>query len=343
MTCDPRIIDPRPIPLPAGFPPTLVVVVDTEEAFDWHNPASDQPLRFPGAGAFARFHEILEPFGVVPAYLLSYPVVDRDEGLAGLKALLQARRCVVGAHLHPWVTPPFHPQWDRQHSYPGGLPRELEQAKLATLTRHIHQRLAITPVIYKAGRYGFGPNTADILQQLGYLVDLSPAPPFDFRHDGGPDYRHFSPHPYWFGKKNNDILGLPVAGGFVGLLRQQGPWLYGWSRRRPAAWLHAGGLLARSGLLERVRLSPEGHTLDELLRLIRRLLKDGVRIFQLAFHSPSLEPGLIHYAPDLAARDHMLQTLAGVLRFFLSSLGGRTTTPEGLRAMVVPAMAGTEG
>ena len=45
------------------------------------------------------------------------------------------------------------------------------------------------PTIYKAGRYGVGPATTNILADLGYQIDISIVPHSTYEADGGPDFR----------------------------------------------------------------------------------------------------------------------------------------------------------
>ena len=64
------------------------------------------------------------------------------------------------------------------------------------------------------------------------------------------------------------------------------------------------GLLARSGLVARSRLTPEGVSADEQCRLIEAMAARGHRTFSLVYHSPSLAPGHTPYvrtAIELAA------------------------------------------
>ena len=60
------------------------------------------------------------------------------------------------------------------------------------------------------------------------------------------------------------------------------------------------GITARSRLLERIRLTPEGIDHAAHRRLIDRLLADGQKIFAMAYHSPSLQPGNTPYVRDNA-------------------------------------------
>ena len=127
------------------------------------------------------------------------------------------------------------------------------------------------PTVYKAGRYGKGPNTEAILEEQGFEVDISPAPAMDFRADGGPDYRRHPPRPFLFGRRRR-LLCLPNTGAFVGWLSRHGPVLHPLLERRAAARLRLPAIASRLRLLERIRLTPEGYTLAEMMRLTRALL-----------------------------------------------------------------------
>ena len=67
--------------------------------------------------------------------------------------------------------------------------------------------------------------------------------------------------------------------------------MHGLASQAPLVRLHAVGVLARLGLLNKVWLSPEGYLTSEHIKLVRTLHHDGARIFSFAFHSPSVEPG----------------------------------------------------
>src|SRR5690606_18443506 len=108
-------------------------------------------------------------------------------------------RAEVGAHLHPWVNPPHAEEVNAYNSYAGNLPREQELAKLKTLRDTIAEHFGFAPRIYKAGRYGVGPNTPSIMEELGFDIDLSLCSAFDYRDDGGPDFTDCHAEPFWFG------------------------------------------------------------------------------------------------------------------------------------------------
>jgi hypothetical protein len=324
----------EPAPLPSSEKPRLLVVIDTEEEFDWDaSPAFDRRNTSVEAMRDAHLGQTLfDELGIVPTWVADYPVVTQPAGYEPLRAWQQEGRALVGAHLHPWVSPPHEEAVNPRHSYPGNLPQDLEHRKLEHLTDEIEQRIGRRPTLYKAGRYGFGPHTTGALEALGYQVDLSGCPAFDHSGDGGPDYSDLAPDPYWFG---DSLLGIPTTGAFVGWLASMAttsaPALHRASQRPPLATARAAGILSRARALERLMLTPEGYGLDHLQRLTRALLARGVRTFTYSFHSPSLRPGCTPYVRNQAELADFLAVTRDYLEWFQGELDGVPTTPLELR------------
>ena len=304
-------------------PPALLVVVDTEEEFDWSAPFDRGATGVRHMRRIGRFQSLCEAWGVRPTYVVDYPIADQDDGVEALAPLLRDGRALIGAHLHPWVSPPHEEEVNARNSYPGNLPRALERAKLAALRDRIAAAFGQRPRIYKAGRYGIGPNTFGLLEELGFDIDLSPAPPFDYRAGGGPDFSRRGLVPEWSGQ----VLSVPGTGALVGWLPDRRLYALA-SRMQP---LRLGGILARLGVVERLSLSPEGQTLTEMTRLLRWLLARGQRLFVLSLHSPSLEPGHTPYVRSEAELDAFLTTFDGFLRVFIEECGGFPTDPIAVR------------
>jgi hypothetical protein len=309
--------------VPKAWPPTLVIVVDTEEEFDWDAPFNSQSNSVKNIGLQSLSQAVLDKYGVVPTYVVDYPVASTPEAVAVLRRFLHDGRCEIGTHLHPWVNPPSEGPIDARHSYPGNLPAEIEKKKLTALTNMITASFGIRPTIYKAGRYGIGLATAEILRALNYTVDVSVVPQTDFSADGGPDFGSAPAGPFMIA---NDLCELPLSVHFVGSLAFLGPRLFPVMQGAVGRRLRVTGICGRIGLLERLRLTPEGHTLADMIRQTRAALASGTRFFMLAYHSSSMLPGATAYVRNEEGRTDFLAKLDGYLRFFLRDIGGRTDT-----------------
>lgn len=315
-----------PAGLPPDLPPLLLVVIDTEEEFDWSRPHARENTSVTAIAAQGRAQEVFARHGIVPTYVIDYPVAATPAAVAELRAFAEPGHCRIGAHLHPWVNPPYSETVNAYNSYPGNLPAELEREKLESLTAAIAEGFGGRPVIYKAGRYGVGPATAQILEDLGYLIDVSVVPFTSFTGDGGPDFSEAGFEPSWFGSRG-DLLEIPLSCGFYGRFRSLGPSLFPQLSGATGMRLRLPGILARSGLLERIRLTPEGVDLAANIRLARSLYDQGCRVFSFTYHSPSLVPGMTPYISSERELSQFLDTMERFFAFFIEDLGGRPSDP----------------
>ena len=312
--------------LEPGAKPIVLSVISTEEEFDWTRPFERHATSVLAARRLHEAQRVFDEFKVKPAYLVDYPITTSEDSASVLREIHASGRCEIGAHLHPWVSPPLEEELGARNSFPGNLPPELEARKLGALTEAIEKSFGVRPRTDQAGRYGFGPHTAALLEREGYVVDLSASPPFDFRSEGGPDYSRCRLDPVWFGSKKA-LLGLPITGAFVGFWPLAPARTHALLSSPALRWTRMAGVLSRVGALERMRLSPEGCTDADLRRLLRALLERGVRVFVFSFHSPSLMPGCTPYVRDERGLEQFLATCRRFYELFLGELGGESTTP----------------
>ena len=321
-----------PAQLAPGQRPVLLVIVDTEGEFAWDQPFNRNAIGTTSIASQPLMHaRVFDKFGIVPTYMVDWPVATTRSAVATLRTLLDADRCEIGAHLHPWVSPPYEEALSDYNSYGGNLPRQLEYDKLRLLTETIADAFGEQPLAFKAGRYGLGPHTAESIASLGYGVDASVVPYSAFTADGGPDFRTFDEHPYWFRAGDRELLELPVTTGYCGWLRRFGPRLHDVAQKPRAPRARVGGLLARSRALERVRLSPEVASGAEMRRLTGALLAGGCQVFSLTYHSPSMMPGHTPYVRSEADLERLIATVHDYCRWFRDYVGGEFMSLSQLR------------
>jgi GT2 family glycosyltransferase len=322
---------------PDGMP-RLYVIVDTEAEFDWEQPFSRELTDVDAMENIWRGQDIFDRYGLRPIYLVDYPVASQPRSYAPLRKIVDRGGCEIGAHLHPWTTPPFEEALGQYNSYVGNLDPALEARKLAELVGVIEKNLGIKPTFYRAGRYGLGPATVRTLVDFGITVDFSILPGADLRDKGGPNFSNFSPCPYRAGE--GALLSLPMTRAVIGRapclaspLNRIGHWK--WAR-----YLHLHGIAARLGLANTVTLTPEGVSAGEQKQLIRHLLAAGERDFVLHYHSPSLAPGHTAYAKTAAESDALVARLEELCRFFCEEIAGLPGEPRALRRMSRLALRG---
>jgi hypothetical protein len=276
------------IELPAAMGPRFAIFADAEEEFDWAREFRRDAVTTDAIDALPEANRFFTGRGCTPTYLVDWPVVANPTSAATMAEMVQAGACDIGTQLHPWVNPPFDEDVSARNSYTGNLPRALQAAKLAELTARIELETGTRPVTYRAGRYGVGADTAELLAAHGYRLDVSVRTHFDYTGQGGPD---FSAHPVTPWRAGCGLYEVPMTAAYTGLLRKRG-------RLPRVTAVH--GLLARAGIIDRVPLTPEGVRLRDATVAIRQLLDDGHQLFSLSFHTPSVVPGHTPYVRDAA-------------------------------------------
>jgi len=285
------------ITLAPDFGTRFMLFVDTEEEFDWGAPFSRTGHSVTALAGMEEGQRYFVGAGVKPVYVTDYPIVDDDAAATMMGQWVADDAADIGAHLHPWVNPPHVEDVTEENSYAGSLPQAVERAKLEALCERIAMRFGRRPVAYRAGRYGVGPNSAQLLEEAGFRLDSSVRSRFDYSSQHGPDFRGIPLNPYWAGP-GRSLVELPLSTAFVGVMRRGGERLY---QKAQGMGLLAGAM-ARGGLLSRVPLTPEGVPAADAIRAIDALIDEGAMVLNFSFHSPTLEPGHTPYVRNESDR-----------------------------------------
>lgn len=287
--------DGAAIAFPDAFGTRFLLVIDTEEEFDWNAPFSRDSRSVTISAAMDQGQRYFTSAGVRPLWVVDYPVIDDPDAGTMLARWQREGRADVGAHCHPWVNPPHTEHVSAHNSFAGNLPEETERAKLTVLRDRIADVTGKPPVAFRAGRYGIGPNTGTILRDLGFRIDTSVRSRFDYRAQHGPDFSAMPLAPWRVGP-DGALIELPLSTAYNGALA---PW--GGSLQSLVSQVGPiGSALARTGLFQRVPLTPEGVTPGEAVAAVDRLIRDGLRLLLFSFHSPTLAPGHTPYVRNKA-------------------------------------------
>jgi len=193
----------------------FVITIDTESdhSYDW---AKSNPLSF--KSITESIPNVLEPlfkrYGAVATYLLSTEVLENYESVNVMKSIVG---CELGTHLHPEYIQPkkkyFEYAGTHSLDFSNNYDPVIERDKIGNLTKLFKENIGYQPLVYRAGRYGFGYNSALSLMNFGYLVDTSVTPHISWKDAGGPDFRGFPDQPYFI--KSPDgldcLLEVPVS------------------------------------------------------------------------------------------------------------------------------------
>ncbi len=254
---------------------------------------------------------------VLPTHLVSV-----DDYGAGLLQDLEARDDVeVGAHLHPWTSPPLDEPLSPDRTMMCNLSEELQHAKLRRHTDHLTELLGRAPTSFRAGRWALGPSTARAVIACGYRVDSSVTPWRSWAQWHGPDfagapmdvYRIDGEGPVTRPAPGGPLVELPPSSGFSRRPFHRMHQLRELAARRPVSWLRLRGLAARAGLLEPIFMSPETASGEQMATLARQILATGTRYVHVMWHSQSLVPGLGPFVTTAAEADRFMARLETLL------------------------------
>lgn len=302
----------------------LVVTIDTEED-DWGDPFSEPSVA--NIERIPEVHSIFERYGIPPTYLIDFPVASAGRAVEILGQIFAEGRCEIGAHLHPWVTPPIDAD-RRSVTMLGNLTLQEQDQKIQRLTETIESAFGARPRSFRAGRWGLGTQTPRLLVKHGYQVDSSVTPFVSWKaFDDGPSFENFPHRPYWPDVEGDisrplsrgPLLEVPVTIGFNRMPFELCHRVYRWMSSPRVAPIHLHGLAHRTGLLRKIWLSPEISPGREMFELACVVSRKAIDVLNLMFHSPTLQPGLTPFVRTLQDR----QRFDGELEHFFELLFGK--------------------
>lgn len=287
----------------------LVTSLDVEADNQWDHGC---PLTTRNVRGWEPFQELCERHGVVPTYMITSEIVADDlarELLAGWRSRGVAE---VGAHLHPWSTPPFadapglRPN-DGLHAFPCELPDDLLREKVTTLTGQIRDAFGFPPTAFRAGRYGLDGRLATCIADEGFVVDSSVTPGVSWRsssgmYGGGPDFSSFSIEPFRIaGTGDPGLVEIPTTVLQTYRIFDRFPGLLGAYRCLPVRAVRKV-LFRRHLQTQPMSLRPYPHYRANDLALVwRRAEEAGAEVAVMMFHSSELMPGCSPYRPTAAS------------------------------------------
>lgn len=301
----------------------LIITVDTEED-NWGDYRStgctlENITRIPA------LQRILDDFDVKPTYLITYPVATDQTAAAILGELLEAGKCEIGTHCHPWNTPPFEEAKSHVNTMLCNLPDDLQRRKISLLHETIQRRFNSSPVSFRSGRWGYSDVVARNLCRTGYKIDTSITPYTDWTDQHGPDFSDISPRGFRFAddetvqeSRNGGLVEVPATIGYVGCLSRNAR-VIGAIRKLAQGELarraRLMGILSRLMLAKKVWLSPENADLTDMIKLTRRMRSDGYGLINMVFHSSSLKHGLTPFVQARQDEETFLEKITGFLSF----------------------------
>ncbi len=263
----------------------LIVSIDVEEDMpDWKIEPATTIRNLEG---IPRLQELFEKYNIRPTYLLNYAFASNEKAVKYFNGI--SNKCEIGAHMHPWNTPPLTAEESTKNDYPSNLPYERQYEKIKTVTDELTKAFKKSPTSYRAGRFGFNDDTKDMLIRLGYLVDSSISPMVSWKKDKGPSFLNYRAKPFWMGNSGSKILEVPVT---IGLSRNLPGLLEKIYLRLPRV-TRIRGLLSKDhlNLLDLFWLYPALFSEKDMIALVDVMIKKPVNVFNVFFHSSEIKTG----------------------------------------------------
>ncbi|MDD4871119.1 MAG: hypothetical protein PHR77_11225 [Kiritimatiellae bacterium] len=187
----------------------LVISIDVEEDGLFCGQYPETPPGVTNVKDLNRLDFIWDKFDIPLTLLVSYPVACNDNCASILKRMMEKQGAEVGAHLHPWCTPPFIKGTSAEPARTGSIPAETLRSKMETLTTAISSSLGVSPRAFRAGQFDLSPRLLHLLPEFGIEVDSSVVPLHRFV-DGPADHFTSPPDPFTH-PLNPSILEVPLT------------------------------------------------------------------------------------------------------------------------------------
>jgi hypothetical protein len=294
----------------------LVISIDVEE----EGLFSGQYLRTPpgvtNVAELARLEFIPQEFGLPLTLLVSYQVARDPAACRVLREWRERYAAEIGAHLHPWNTPPFADLPEPEPVPSARLPRELLRDKFANLVEEIRTNLDISPDSFRMGRFDAGPQVFGLLPEFELTVDSSVAPLTPKGAQAG--YFLASADPFKLevpGAGKPSLLEVPitmvpvVSGTPEALLRVAAGLPPAWGRRLRGAFRYVGA----------AGVQPAWFPLASMQLAARLHRLRGGEVLTMFFHSSELKPGATRLFPTETAARRFIAKIRTFLTWLVAS------------------------
>lgn len=308
----------------------FIITVDTEGDNQWKK---ERPITLRNIKYLPRFHALCLKYNFKPTYLVTYDVANDQESAEILLKWQKADEAEIGAHLHPWTTPPYSEFDAIKQRYPSELDdKELEE-KLTNLTIAIQKNFGSLPKSYRAGRWGIDSRQIKILKSLGYDIDCSITPKINWKKinndNRAPDFTFAKVGPYEMAADDileagvSGILELPMTIVFTGLFNRENSKLIRWFLKvKPSLVKKILNKLLFD--LKWLRIFPNT-TKSDWLKIYNSAIKNNLSVLEFMVHSSELMPGASPYVKTEQDVEKLYYNLESLFAFFKNSnIKGKT-------------------
>lgn len=276
----------------------FIITVDTEGENGWTYKRGDE-IHTECSKFVPCFQALCDKYGFKPVYLTNYEMICNDDFATFLKDTQNEGKCEVGIHIHAWNTPPAYElsNYVCDQTFLIEYPQDIMRAKFKTVYDLITQKIGVSPVSHRAGRWVMNEKYWDILQEFNIKVDCSHTPYIDWSSTiggtmGGTNYRKCD-------TKANYIRGILEVPMTIELCRK---WL--WTIHPKRFFRHIRG--------EVLWMRPAMSTIKQMKTIVDKNKNDYV---EFMVHSSELMPGGSPYFQNIEAIERLYMSMESVFKY----------------------------
>ena len=305
----------------------LFVTIDTEED-DWGNyqnyDTTTENLR-----GIEKLQKIFHKYNVIPTYLINYAVLKDEYHTKYLKEQYEAELCDIGTHCHPWNTPPHTDMRNDADTFMCNMDEDVILKKMKTIHNEIENKMQLSPVAFRAGRWGFGRNVLNVLKKLEYKIDTSITPYVDWEQYSGPIFNLKSNRPftlrnslkdsldvdYRYEDKEKYLVEIPPTIGYLKSDFKGAEEILEKMKGKVIKKLKIRGILDKTGLVSKRWLSPELSSVKDMKKLTKNVINKGNGFVNMSFHSTSLKPGFSPFVRNSVEENSFFKKIERYIEF----------------------------
>ncbi|MDD4994884.1 MAG: hypothetical protein PHW53_00185 [Patescibacteria group bacterium] len=294
----------------------LIITVDVEADNQWKR---SEEITLENIKFLPRFQELCQKYRFKPTYFITYEVAVDRESVNILKPFQDSGSAEVGAHLHPWTTPPCvkDREWEMlKHRFPNELEDEELYKKLSSLTKAIAENFGISPKTHRAGRWGYDIRIMRFLNKLGYIADSSVTPKISWKNNSsgghdrrGPDFRGSSLMP----SVVDGVLEVPMTVAFTSPFVGEASYISRSFALLPDSLLKK--VLNKLFFKQRWLRIFSNSSFDEIRSVLEALLRQNFPVAVFMVHSSELMIGGSPYVKNEQELEHFYDLFEKMLIF----------------------------
>lgn len=291
----------------------FVISIDVEEEGLFSGKYSRQPLGVSNVAHLKRLEFLPREFGIPLTLLVTYRVAKDPGAREILKYWRDHYATEIGAHLHPWNTPPYADLPEPEPVRSERIPLPVLKEKLHNLVAAIEAGVGVRPRSFRMGRFDWGPRVLSRLPEMGLTVDSSMVPLT--QKVGGPQHFLAPNDPFRLAVPGRDeaaLLEVPVT--MVAVLPRMPRLVYRFSATFPGA--RGERLRSWFPYVLAAGIHPVWFPFPSMRLAARLHRRRGGRVLNMFLHSTELAVGGTPQVPTEAA----VQGVVAKIRRFLTWL-----------------------